>query len=73
MEKTEPDYEIVVICMTCCLVASALSAAFAYSIAKAHRPKPAVLNETEPEIVQVLEHQQNTVTEVRFRPNASFM
>jgi hypothetical protein len=73
MPSHDVDHDIVIICMLCCLVASALSAAFAYTIAKTQRSKPLVPSEPQPDVSDTLEAQPAAVTEVRFRANASFM
>ena len=74
MEARDADHEVVIICLLCCFVASALSAAFAYTIAKAQMQRPSPRSEPEPEIKEILDPPQPaTVTEVRFRANASFM
>ena len=72
MTSNDVEHDVVIMCMLCCLVASMLSATFAYIIARAQASRPAPVSDPEESISDQIEPQRSAVSEIRFRTNASF-
>lgn len=74
MPSNEADVHIVAVCMMCCLVASALSATFAFAIARTYGVRPAD-KEDDPEEPQVdtVEAEVPPHPDIRHRTVTSFM